>query len=85
MNMLPLTDILIYGLLMSIVTGVLILGSLYINPRIWLQDYPAEIRAKVPPNTPDEKRAQLYEQVHERYKELYPALRLSFRALANFE
>jgi hypothetical protein len=58
MNMIPLSSILIYSFFVSLAIGVLILGSLYINPRIWLQDYPAEIRAKVPPNTPDEKRAQ---------------------------
>src|SRR5215471_9925550 len=39
--------------------GILIMGSLYYNPRLWLQDYPAEIKAKVPPLTPVEKRKRL--------------------------
>lgn len=35
--------------------------------------------------SPDENRARLYEQLHERYKELYPALRLSFHGLSSLE
>ena len=46
------------GLLLSLGMGVLIFGSLYYNPRLWLQDYPPAVRAKVPPITPDEKRIQ---------------------------
>jgi hypothetical protein len=45
------------GFMLSVGLSILILGSLYINPRIWLHDYPKEIQAKVPPKTPQEKRA----------------------------
>lgn len=46
------------GLILSLAIGVVILGSLYANARLWLQDYPAEIRAKVPPLSRAEKRMQ---------------------------
>jgi hypothetical protein len=58
MDELSLQRLLIDGLLLMGVMGVIILGSLVANPRLWLQDYAASIRAKVPPNTPGEKRAQ---------------------------
>lgn len=58
MDTLFLERILTDGLLLVIVIGAIILGSLYANPRLWLQDYPKAIRAKVPPNTPQEKRIQ---------------------------
>jgi len=56
--MLSPTRILIDGLLLSLGLSVIIFGSLYANPRLWLQDFPKEIRAKLPPNTPEEKRIQ---------------------------
>ena len=58
MNTLSLNRILIDGTLLSLAMSVIIYASLRYNPRLWLQDYPAEIRAKVPPLTPGEKRAQ---------------------------
>jgi hypothetical protein len=58
MNILSLQHILSAGALLCLGMGIIILGSLYINPRLWLQDYPAEIRAKVPPQTPREKQMQ---------------------------
>jgi hypothetical protein len=54
--MLSVSRILIDGTVLCLVIGVMIMGSLYINPRLWLQDYPAEIRAKVPPLSAREKR-----------------------------
>ncbi len=54
-----LPQILIDGLILSVSLGVVIIGSLALNPRLWLQDYPAEMRAKVPPLTRREKQAQL--------------------------
>jgi hypothetical protein len=56
--MLSLNRMLVDGTLLSLGLGVLVLGSLYYNPRLWLQDYPAPIRAKVPPIKPTEKRQQ---------------------------
>lgn len=57
--MLSIERLLIDGTLMCLIMGIIIIGSLYYNPRLWLQDYPAEIRAKVPPLTPREKRERL--------------------------
>ncbi|MBZ0280200.1 MAG: hypothetical protein K8L97_05635 [Anaerolineae bacterium] len=56
--MLSIQRILIDGSLLSLALGLLIMASLYYNPRLWLQDFPAEIRAKLPPVTPREKRDQ---------------------------
>ncbi len=58
MDTFSITRILVDGTVLSLLLGVLVLGSLYYNPRLWLQDYPAEVRAKVPPMTPQEKRRQ---------------------------
>jgi hypothetical protein len=38
--------------------GIIILGSLRYNARLWLQDYPKAIREKVPPLSASEKRAR---------------------------
>lgn len=54
--MISLTRIFTDGLLMSLILTVLIMASLWFNPRLWLQDYPADVQAKVPPKTPQEKR-----------------------------
>jgi len=35
--------------------------------------------------SPDQKRAALYERMHDQYKELYPALKPSFERLASLE
>lgn len=56
MDALSLSRILTDGLILSVVLGIVILGSLYFNPRLWLSDYPKEMQAKVPPPTPSEKR-----------------------------
>jgi hypothetical protein len=58
-RMLSLDRILIDGTLLSLALGVLIFSSLIYNPRVWLQDYPVEVRAQVPPNTRQEKRLQI--------------------------
>lgn len=60
MNTLSFTQILIDGLILSLALSVVILGSLAANARLWLQDYPAEIRASVPPLTRREKWARLF-------------------------
>src|SRR5689334_2572866 len=50
--------IVIDGLLLSLVLGVIIMASLKYNPRLWLQDYPKEVQAKVPPVSKREKLQQ---------------------------
>jgi hypothetical protein len=52
--------ILIYGSILSVMASAIILISLYLNPRLWLQDYPKEIQQKVSPKTKKEKRQSLY-------------------------
>src|SRR5689334_11711656 len=53
-----LQNVLIAAAILCSLISVIIFASIYYNPRLWLQDYPAEIRAKVPPLTAQEKRAQ---------------------------
>lgn len=40
---------LIYGAVLSLLLSTTILGSLRLNPKIWLNDYPAEIRVRLGP------------------------------------
>ncbi len=53
-----LQHIVIEGVILSLSLGMLIMGSLIYNPRLWLQDYPKVVQAKVPPITPHEKLQQ---------------------------
>jgi hypothetical protein len=52
-------NILLDGAVLSVLATLFILVSLYVNPRIWLQDYPEGIQAAVPPKTEAEKRLSL--------------------------
>jgi hypothetical protein len=56
--MLSVEQILLGGAVLSLALGALILASLRINPRIWLNDYPEPIRRLAAPLTPAEKRQQ---------------------------
>jgi hypothetical protein len=56
---LSLQRIVLDGLLLVSVIGVILVGSAYYNARLWLQDFPKAVRAKVAPNTPQEKREQI--------------------------
>jgi hypothetical protein len=47
------------GLVLSITASLLLVIGLYIDPRLFLQDYPEEIQSVVPPKTPAEKRLAL--------------------------
>ena len=47
---------LLWGLILSAILGALILGVLWANPEIMLNDYPADIRAKWGPMTARTKR-----------------------------
>lgn len=51
-----LTHLILYNLMASI----LIYGSLAYQPRLWLHRMPPEIRSKVPPKTPEEKKRFLW-------------------------
>ena len=45
-----------YGLVLSAVLNVMILGSLYLNPAIWADDAPPEIKARIGPMSEKTKR-----------------------------
>jgi len=51
---------LVDGALLSAVACALIFASLRANPRIWLHDFPEDLRNAVPPKTPEEQRQSLY-------------------------
>ena len=55
-----LQHVLVNGALVSLIIGVLIMASLWVNPRVWLQDYPAVVKAKVPPMSQQEKVQQRF-------------------------
>lgn len=52
--------IIIDGSILSVIASALLIVCLYVNPRIFLQDYPKDIQEAVPPKTPSEKRASLF-------------------------
>lgn len=54
-----LTRAVLDGALLSAAACVLIFASLRANPRIWLNDFPPDLRAAVPPKTADEQRQSL--------------------------
>ena len=48
------------GALLCGVVGPLVMGSLYYNPEIWLQDYPPDVRERYgPPRRPETRRQKL--------------------------
>jgi len=57
--MFSVRKIVLDGAVLSFVASLLLMVSLRLNPRIWLQDYPEEIRNKVPPKTGQEKQLSL--------------------------
>lgn len=56
--MLSISRVLVDGTLLSLALGAIIIASLVYNPRLWLQDYPENLRRQVPPLSPAEKRAR---------------------------
>jgi hypothetical protein len=44
------------GILLTILFSVFVVGSIVWKPRLWLQDFPADIQAMIPPKTDSEKR-----------------------------
>ena len=59
LDLTALPHTLLNGAIISVLSGIIIMGSLWYNPRLWLQDYPKPIRDKVPPLSPIEKRQRL--------------------------
>ena len=57
--MINISKILLDGALLSILASLSIFSILGFNPRLFLQDYPDEIQAAVPPKTDLEKRQSL--------------------------
>jgi hypothetical protein len=49
---------LLYGAILSVLLSVLIVGSLYWRPMIWIGDAPKEVRAVAPPPTSADRRAK---------------------------
>jgi hypothetical protein len=57
--MFSISQALLDGVIFSAVISAILLASMVINPRVWLQDYPAAIRDSAPPLTPNEQRVRL--------------------------
>jgi len=57
--MFNIRKIVLDGAILSFIASLLLMVSLHLNPRIWLQDYPEEIRNRVPPKTGQEKQLSL--------------------------
>jgi hypothetical protein len=57
--MLNITRIIVDGAILSVLASLFIIVTLRLNPRIWLQDYPKDVQAKVLPKTPQEKHLSL--------------------------
>lgn len=55
---LSLTRLVLDGTLLCLMFSVVVMGSLWWNARLWIQDYPKPMQAAVPPLTPAEKRLQ---------------------------
>jgi hypothetical protein len=51
---------LLYGVILSAVMAVLIIGSLRINNEMWLNDYPPDVRAKWGPMSPKAQKLKLW-------------------------
>jgi hypothetical protein len=57
--MLNIGKILLDGAILSFLASLFVVGSLYFNPRLFLQDYPEGIQRLVPPKTKKERRQSL--------------------------
>ncbi|MBC7869623.1 MAG: hypothetical protein H7Y09_02185 [Chitinophagaceae bacterium] len=60
MDNLSFQQILVDGLLLCAVMGGVIITSLYINVRVWIQDFPKAVQAAIPPLTDNEKRQRFF-------------------------
>ncbi|OWT50090.1 nitroreductase [Bacillus sp. K2I17] len=59
-HMNPFEQMMYVGVIMSIVLSVMILGSLYYNPRLSLTEYPKDIQKVVFPKSIHEKKQTIY-------------------------
>ena len=57
--MLNLSRTIFDGLILSALASTFIVITMRLKPRIWLQDYPQDVQAQVPPKTEQEKRLSL--------------------------
>ena len=57
--MMVFNSILVYGAVLSILASVYLMGVIWYNPRLFLQDYPEAIQQDVPPKSDAEKRWSL--------------------------
>ncbi|MBM6648754.1 nitroreductase [Bacillus sp. RIT 809] len=53
-------QMMIVGISMSFILSIMTLGSLYYNPRLWLNDYPKDIQKVVLPKSINEKKQTYY-------------------------
>jgi len=60
MKMEEIYTILAYGGVTSLLLSAVILFSLYINPRIWMQDLPKEVQKTIPQKSIKEKKQTLF-------------------------
>lgn len=60
----PFEQMMYVGVIMSIVLSVMILGSLYYNPRLSLTEYPKDIQKVVFPKSIHEKSKQFILTLH---------------------
>ena len=58
--MIDVNHVVLYGAILSVIASSIILISLYVNPRMWLQDFPKDIQQAVTPKTKEEKRQSLF-------------------------
>ena len=57
--MINLSKTMVDGVILSMLASFYLVGILWFNPRLFLQDYPDEIQERVPPKTDQEKRNSL--------------------------
>jgi len=60
LSSLNLSKILIDGTIFSFIASGYLLAVLWLNPRLFLQDYPKDVQEKVPPKSPTENRLATY-------------------------
>jgi hypothetical protein len=58
--MLNIGKIVLDGAVLSVLASSVLIGALRYNPRLFLQDYPGDIRKSVPPKTNTERRQSLW-------------------------
>lgn len=52
--------LLVHGAILSVIFSTFVVGTLLWKPRLWLQDFPADLQALIPPKTDSEKRQTLW-------------------------